>query len=183
MFMLFWRATQPPRIDRVMPVFKSQSRAVLTLLCAAALGGCASTSLESGGPRTSILIDSEPQGASVRITGKLIGVTPVNANIDSVFPKHWTSKVETDDEGFAFFRRMETVEVSKDGCDLFSKRFMEADLKADVKVTLRCDPNYRAPAAENSAEQRLRTLDELRSKGLISDDEFRDQRQRILNSL
>lgn len=167
-----------------MPVFKSQSRALFALLCAAGLAGCAATSLESRGPRISVLIDSEPQGASVRVSGKLIGVTPVKANLDSVFPRHWTSKVETDEEGFAFFRRMEMVEISKEGCDLFSKRFMEADLQADAKVTLRCDPNYRAPtAAENSAEQRLRTLDDLRGKGLISDDEFRDQRQRILNSL
>lgn len=146
-----------------------------------ALTGCATPSAQ---PRSYVIIDSEPQGASVRVGGKLIGITPVKAELDTVFPRHWTSKVETDEEGFAFFRRMETVEISKAGCDPYSKRFMEADLVTDTKVTLKCDPNYQAPAAtEGGPEQRLRTLDELRGKGLISDEEFREQRRRILNSL
>lgn len=150
----------------------------------ALISGCTMQPTKSPEARTAVLIDSEPQGASVRVSGKLIGVTPVKANIDDVFPMHWTSRVETDEEGFAFYRRMEMVEISKEGCELYSKRYMDKDLLTDTRVTLKCDPNYKAPAvAEDGVEQRLRKLDELRGKGLISDEELREQRQRILNTL
>ncbi len=162
-----------------MRTFHRRTQAIAALLGLTVLSGCAGLT-----PRTAVTIDSDPQGASVRVSGKLVGVTPVTLDIDTVFPNHWTDKADPDEEGIAFYRRMETVDITKDGCELYTKRFMSEDVMKDHKITLRCDPNYRAPAtAEGGVEQRLRRLDELRGKGLISDEEFNEQRRRILNTL
>jgi hypothetical protein len=156
------------------------------LSCAVAVSACAS---QPGPKRTHIKIESDPPGASVRLTGRLVGVTPISLEIAKEFPQHWTSKIETDEEGFAFYRQLEYVEISKDGCEPVVKRVMKDELKSDLSVTLKCEPAANAPTAKSApaslgtVEERLKKLDGLREKGLITEDEHREQRQRILNSL
>jgi len=166
-----------------------RARAARVALCLAplVLAGCA------GGPvaaREKIVIDSDPQGAQVRVGGKDVGVTPVSVVLDDVFPKHWTSRINEDEQGFAFYRRLEVVELKKDGCAPYTTKLVDSELDRDVvKFALKCDPNYKpapaAPAAQPAAsvEERLRALDELKGKGLITDEEYRAQRQRILNGI
>ncbi|MDH4192392.1 MAG: PEGA domain-containing protein [Betaproteobacteria bacterium] len=155
------------------------------LVCAAVvvLGGCA-----SGGIRVhdKLVIDSEPQGARVYITGREVGVTPATVVIDEAFPKHWTTRVDPDEPGFAYYRRLETVDLKKDGCETVTRKLYGEELQREVvKFTLKCDPDYKpAPArAAGSVEERLRALDELRRKGLVTDQEYGSQRQRILGDL
>ncbi len=161
---------------------------ITALAGALAVSACATQTVEK---RTHIRIESEPAGANVRITGRLVGVTPIALEIDKEFPQHWTSKVDTDEDGIAFYRQLEFVEISKDGCEPVTKRVMKEELKSDINVTLKCDPAALtrptpatpSPPATESVEDRLKKLDDLHSKGLITDDEHREQRQRILNSL
>lgn len=136
--------------------------------------------------RERISIESDPPGARVFVSGKELGATPLPVVVDEVFPMHWTTRIDPSEEGFAHYRRLELLEIKKDGCEPYSRHMTGAALENDIKVTLKCDPNYSPPAAAPGAEtveQRLQNLEQLKSKGLISDDEYRLQRQRILNQL
>lgn len=161
------------------------------LLAALLVGGCAGGPF--GGPKSSIVVDSQPQGANVYADERALGRTPLTIVLDEVFPKRWTSRTEKDEEGFAFYRRLGTLSFRKAGCQPYSLRVDSDVLRDDIAVTLSCDPNYQPPAggeqeggddaAATAIEERLRRLDELRRKGLLSEEEYRVQRQRILNEL
>jgi len=167
--------------------------ALLALLGAATLSGCASIPE----PVAKITIDSDPQGATVYVSGKDIGITPLPVVLDQAFPMHWTSRVDSDvGPGFAFYRRLESVTIKKDGCKPYTSNLTGDALTHDIKIKLQCDPNYKpappavAPTAAPSVapqsetiEQRLEQLEELKKKDLITDDEYRAQRKRILNQL
>ncbi len=145
--------------------------------------------------REAVLIETVPPGAQAQVSGRDIGVTPLSVELDKEFPRHWTARTKSDDEGFAFYRRLEMLDLKKDGCEPYTQTVLENDLAHDIKITLKCDPNYQpapvaapvtAPASTSAPagiEARLRTLEELKTKGLISDDEYHAQRQRILNGL
>ena len=165
-------------------------RHTLTLLAfalTAILTGCAANSI---GPVDSITIDSEPRGAEVLVSDKPIGVTPVVVVLDTVFPMHWTSRTKKDDEGFAFYRRLDTLTIKRAGCDTYSALVDTSDLARDIKISLKCDPNYKPPVATSAQpaeastiEQRLQRLETLKQKGLISDDEYRTLRKRVLGEI
>jgi len=165
------------------PHRQAVAKGAAALVCVAwMVSGCAGT----GGPRESITLDSQPQGARVYVAGREIGVTPLTVNLEETFPRHWTRRVHPDEEAAFSYRRMETVDLKKDGCETFTKVLVEQEMKEDLKFALKCDPNYKPPAPAGQAqtvEQRLRSLDELKQKGLVTDEEYRAQRQRILNSM
>jgi len=146
--------------------------------------------------RETVQIETVPPGAHVWVSGRDIGVTPLAVDLDQAFPRHWTARIKSDEDGFAFYRRLEILDLKKEGCETVTRQVVEADLARDIKVTLKCDPNYQpavgavpaavspaAPAAAQGVEQRLRTVEDLKSKGLITDDEYRAQRQCILDGL
>ncbi|MFW2387984.1 MAG: DUF4156 domain-containing protein [Polyangiales bacterium] len=54
----------------------------------------------------------------------------------------------------------------------------QAPAAAPVPVTI-----VEAPSAEKPVEERLRKLDELKASGLISDEEYAERRQAILDSI
>jgi len=164
------------------------------LISSVLLTGCGGTAGVK--VRDTVLIESVPSGAQIKVSGRDIGVTPLSVDLDQAFPRHWTARVKSDDDGFAFYRRLETLDLKKDGCETYTQLVAETDLARDIKVTLKCDPDYRpavvaappamgtpAPASALGIEQRLRTVEDLKAKGLITDDEYRTQRQRILDGL
>lgn len=163
--------------------------ALLALFCTAALSGCASLTK----PVSSITINSDPPGAQVFVSGRNIGTTPLPVVLDKEFPRHWTERISSDvGPGFAFYRRLATVTIKKSGCKPYTNQFTGKTLRHDITVTLTCGPQYllAAPAAPATAapegatiEQRLQELQELKKKGLISDQEYHTQQQRILNQL
>lgn len=163
--------------------------ALLALFCTAVLSSCASLPE----PASSITINSDPPGAQVYISGRNIGTTPLPVVLDKEFPRHWTGRISSDvGPGFAFYRRLATVTVKKSGCKPYSNQFTGKTLSHDITVTLTCGPQYlpavqAAPPAATpesaTIEQRLKELQELKKKGLISDQEYHTQQQRILNQL
>jgi hypothetical protein len=169
----------------------SRLSTVPAVFAALLLSACAAG--DYNGPRSSITIDSQPQGAQVHAGERALGRTPVTIVLDDVFPKRWTSRTEKDEEGFAFYRRLGTLSFTKGGCEPYTMSVDSDTLREDISVTLTCDPNYQPPAAAKDAEpsdattgaieQRLRRLDELRARGLLTEEEYRTQRQRILSDL
>lgn len=161
---------------------------LLMLTMATALAGCAAN---RAGPPDRITIDSSPQGAQVFVADKQIGVTPVLVVLDDIFPMRWTSRTKQDDEGFAFYRRLDTLTIKQAGCETYSALVDTSDLSRDIKINLKCDPNYKPPVAITPAppartetlEQRLQRLETLKQKGLISNEEYRTQRQRVLDEI
>lgn len=172
----------------------TRTAAWLALAVTALLPACAANQF---GPVDRITIDSEPQGAQVLVANKPVGVTPLAVVLDDVFPLHWTKRTDRDSgEGFAFYRRLDTLMIKKEGCDPYIAQVNTDDLARDIKINLKCDPNYKPPvvvepagpapvqrATAQSLEQRLQQLESLKQKGLITSDEYNTQRQRILGEI
>lgn len=163
------------------------------------IAGCASPGQPFGGPRDHITINSVPQGAHVFASHIELGVTPVTVDVDKAFPRHWTGPTPKDKEGGIFYRRLSTLALLKDGCDPYRTVVDTQDVSHNITVTLKCDPNYKpapasAPASPSagsspidanseSVSARLLRLEALLKKGLITQQEYEQQRQRILNEL
>lgn len=171
----------------------TRTTAWLALAVTVVLPACATSNF---GSIDRITIDSEPQGAQVLVANKPVGATPLAVVLDDVFPMHWTRRTAKDTEGFAFYRRLETLTIQKEGCDPYTAQVDSDDLARDIKIKLKCDPNYTPPVAAqpvnptpvphataDSLEQRLQQLEALKQKGLITPDEYRAQRQRILGEI
>jgi hypothetical protein len=173
---------------------------IITCALASMLSACAHD--QETGAVERITIDSEPHGANVYVADKPIGVTPLAVVLDDVFPMRWTGRTKKDEEGFAFYRRLAKLTIKKDGCEPYSAQVTGQELTKDINITLKCDPNYKpetpaatttapvavpaAPAAASlpsNVEQRLQNLEGLKQKGLITEEEYRVQRQRILGEL
>ena len=167
--------------------------ALFALLFTAALSGCASVP----GPASAITIDSDPQGAELIVSGRHVGTTPVHVVLDKVFPRHWTGRIKSDiGPGFAFYRRLAIVTVRKTGCKPYTRQLTGKNLRHDFTVTLRCGPQYlpqppvppqaapaAAPLPATTVKQRLRELLDLKDEGLITDKEYHEQQERILDQL
>ncbi len=134
-----------------------------------------------------VIIDSQPQGASIIADGKEIGKTPLKIEPDEVFPPRWIG---------GSYMVEGNLELKKPECDPVSMKVNDNVLSNDITRQLKCS-NKQAnqtgtPAStkdekklqmnENIA-QRLENLNQLHEKGLVTDDEYKTQRQRILNEL
>lgn len=168
-----------------------------------AAAGLASLLLQGCGLDRMITIDSEPQGAVVKADGKQVGTTPLQVNPDQVFPPRWYGTT---------YKVMGKLDLERDGCEGYSQEVNDLVLSKDIKATLRCAPGVKAvpkaasqtpaavmPAPMPSAtapmpapaaaavnggiEQRLQQLKTLHDKGLITDQDYNEQRQRILSEL
>ena len=134
-----------------------------------------------------ITIDSSPQGADVIADGKKIGVTPMRIIPDDVFPPRWIG---------ASYMVKGNLELIKQDCEPLSMEVNDAVLSKPVNKELKCaQQGSVAPAAaaevgsppekklNTNVEQRLEKLKGLHDKGLVTDQEYETQRQRILNEL
>ncbi len=154
----------------------------------------------SGWPAPSVrafAIESEPSGAEVfTITGRA-GTTPAFVSERDIYPNTFP-KQKVDEYGAVILRRA--------GCAEYRKRVTLEDLKRGIKAQLNCEAETRAasqspvvtattasgsksaaatsrPPGAETADQRirwLRTIEELREHGLLSSDEERRIRKRIL---
>lgn len=160
------------------------------LAAAAALSGCAGFGGGSDDSTGRIKISSEPVGAIAYADGAELGATPIQI----VPGNHFRS-------GFAGFsyRYMGKLSIKKAGCETWSTEVNDFILSKDVHAKLKCDPNYQpaasAPAAggasgtnsgtpvQDQTIERLERIESLRKKGLISEEEYKQLRTRILDKL
>lgn len=155
---------------------------MMPLLLAGLMQGC--------GLGRMITIDSEPQGAVVKANDRPIGQTPLKIAPDEVFPPRWHGTL---------YAVQGTLGLERAGCRPYSREVDDLVLSRDIKVMLDCSagasmttgkpaaPEVRpgpAPrAGKRGIEQRLRELKRLHEQGLITDQDYNGQRQRILNEL
>jgi hypothetical protein len=142
--------------------------------------------MRQGTPDT-IAVQSDPAGAHVMVMGKDLGVTPLTLPVKAVFPASYTPEQE------ALYGR---VTLLKDGCAEYVATVDNRALGRGLKAQLDCAAvtsvpaapaaqaaETPAPAAARAPAQRLRMLDDVHKEGLISDEEYRQLRQRILDEL
>ncbi len=170
----------------------------LTLLSACSNNPFRSEQTDSGKQDRIISVTSSPPGATVRANGDKLGETPLKVNIDKSFPSRW---VRAEDYGIAY-RVSGKLTVGKSGCDDYTVPVSPTAPAGDIDVTLVCTQEKPAPSAaepevrpvpdsaepatpvlSGTTEQRLKELDKLYRDDVISADEYKQHRNRILNEL
>jgi hypothetical protein len=161
----------------------------------ALLGGC--------GSMGEITIGSDPVNATVLADGVEIGVTPLTFSPSDAFRSGFTGG----DSGLIAYRYLGKLMVRKPGCKDYVTEVNDNLLSKDIHVKLECDPDYRPPAAQPasapqpastaqpatapqqhtdmsaSVEERLLRIESLHEKGLVTDEEYRQLRKRVLDTL
>ncbi len=178
------------------------------LLITITLAGCSSFGGGDNGNGQQITINSDPQDATVLANGAEIGITPLTINPGDHFRASFTSGGSSG--GFIVFRYVGTLAIKKPGCKDYSTQVNDNILSKDIDVKLECDPNYRAAAVQSEtsdqatapaanpaptapakqpeltagdAEERLLRIESLHDKGLLSDEEYKSLRKRVLDGL
>jgi len=126
-----------------------------------------------------IKIESEPAGADVYVMGEMIGATPLQITREEVFPRNYPKGRES------LYGR---VVIRKDGCADFSSTISTEVGRKGLHAKLDCTDKTPAssremPTAGETVERRLQKIKDLLNKGLITEDEARQTRERILNEL
>jgi hypothetical protein len=153
--------------------------AVFTLLLVA---GCKNSGTLFPAVSDTIKIQSEPSGAEVYVMGEKIGVTPLNINPKDVFPNTYQKEKEP---------LYGKVTLKKTGCSDFTRSVSSEISNVGLKAQLECtDMNAAlaktskdAPRINETVEQRLDKIKNLLDKGLITEEEAKNARARILNDL
>jgi len=174
------------RLNRLRPVLFVFASFLIALIA----GGCSSIDTGSGdsadfkaqkGPvGFTVKIESDPSGADVFAMGERIGMTPMVISSRDIFPSDYPKEKEI------FYGK---VTLKKTGCSDLTKTVdkkllvMRAQLECGHPSSVGAEKPRIAPDAGGSAEQRLTRIKELLDKGLITEDEAKRARERIINEL
>jgi len=121
-----------------------------------------------------ISVSSEPSGASVYVMGKLVGTTPTVVDVDTVYPVTYSQDNEQN-----YGRITMTHENCSDRTITISTRMISDGLKAKLD----CPVSEEHAIEGKSVNKRLKELQALKDDGLINEEEYREIRTRILESL
>ena len=139
-------------------------------------------------------VTSTPSGASVFANGVKLGNTPLSVNLFKAFPTSW-SGWQLSATG--------VLSIRKPGCEDFNLKVNDAVLSRPIHARLKCrkaaaksrgrhmpvrhkkqlPPAPAKPSYSRDIERRLKELSRLHRKGVITDEEYRATRQRILGEL
>ena len=137
-----------------------------------------------------LVVESEPPGAEVHLIGGRAGVTPLTLNERDIYPNTYPD---------ARAHLYGKVILKKPGCSEYSKYVTLDDIGSGLKVKLDCgtvraaadpvvqrqDAGSRAAESESRSERRLRqlkVLQELLDEGLVTEQEEKAIRERVLES-
>jgi hypothetical protein len=169
---------------------------LLAPLAVAIASGCAPMPAKPG----RVDVTSDPAGADVYAMGSKVGVTPLSLDQDAIFPLTYPSEKQ------ALYG---VVELRKAGCADARQSVSTRALARGIHVRLDCGEAARqdAPASRQAQpapplapasgqvpptpvpkekpaiELRLRQVQDLRDKGLITEQEAQEIRRRILDEL
>ena len=134
-----------------------------------------------------IKIESEPSGADIYVMGENVGVTPLQISHKDVFPNIYPKvkesvygRVTLRKSGCADFTRTISGEISSNG--LHAKLDCK-DRSPSSPVTSSPIPSGVAPPFSETVEQRLGKIKDFLNKGLITEEEAKKTRARILDDL
>ena len=135
-------------------------------------------------------VTSTPSGAAVYANGKKLGVTPLHYRLDTEFPAVWKNMM---------FQAQGVLAVKLDGCEDYTLEVNDYVLSRPIHAELDCaeGAGSRASAQEDreavtatgatdagaGIENRLRQLEDLLNRGIITESEYKTTRERILNEL
>lgn len=170
---------------------------LLAPVAVALVAGCAPMGAKPG----RIDVSSEPAGAAVYVMGEKAGVTPLTLDQDAIFPLTYPAEKQ------ALYGK---VELRKAGCQPATQAVSTRAVARGVHVKLGCGeaapasgpavpappavpatapatsvPVPATPAAQPrpAIDSRLRQVRDLLEQGLITEQEAREIRQRILDEL
>lgn len=128
-----------------------------------------------------ISVESDPPGATVYAMGKSLGVTPLDIRQRDVFPPTYRLDQEP---------LYGLIVIRYAGCRDYTQHADIDAYRKGIKAKLECGEQkpadaLRAPQKNetSSIEKRLQLLKELQDKGLITEDEAKASRKRILEGL
>lgn len=160
-----------------------KSFALLNLLLVAGCSsaGDAGSYFPSAG-NNPIKVDSVPSGAEVYVMGEKLGVTPLQINRKDVFPNIYPREKES------MYGR---IVLKKEGCSDITRTVSAEISNAGLHAKLVCgdvypaspDASRDAPRNNQTVEQRLDKIKDLLNKGLITDEEAKKARERVINDL
>jgi hypothetical protein len=159
----------------------------LILCVSILLTGCAGSTANHQKPAD---VTSNPSGAEVYADSKKLGVTPLRYKLYKAFPAGWKDFM---------YQAQGVLTVKLDGCKDFALEVNDYVLSNPIHAELECNEptesvssttdtqdtnkSMAAPAVKpaGGTEQRLKELEDLYSKGIITKDEYNTTRERILS--
>jgi PEGA domain len=144
--------------------------------------GCTSTKpgdLFPSAGNNPIKVESVPSGADAYVMGEKVGVTPLEISRKDVFPNIYPGNKES------VYGR---ITVKKDGCSDYTRTVSAEISNGGLHAKLDCgdmNPAFPGTATHSgeTVEQRLDKIKDLLSKGLITEEEAKKARARVLNDL
>jgi hypothetical protein len=155
------------------------------------LQGCSGSSVKQ---KNLANVTSNPSGATVYANILELGKTPLRHNLFDAFPAGWQNSV---------YQAQGILIVKKEGCDDFTLKVTDHILRNPIHAELKCSETSKtkesmpvvksgvtatvAPTVTPTAtqrggtEKRLVELEALYKKGVITKDEYKTTRERILN--
>lgn len=155
------------------------NKIIPTFICAVLLlQGCAGApSQQSKKPN----VTSNPSGATVYANSLEIGLTPLQKNLFNEFPAGWKGGV---------YSARGVLVIKKTGCKDYTLKINDRILSEPIHADLECSevsaitqsaPDTTMPQVD--PEARLIKLESLYKKQLITEKEYKQTRERILNEL
>lgn len=162
---------------------------VITICAMTLLQGCSGSSVKQHSPAD---VTSNPSGATVYANQLKLGVTPLHYKLYKAFPAGWSD---------AMYQAQGVLIVKMDDCEDYTLKVNDYILSKPVHAELECSEpgssEVSTTAVEKNAtsnimpvvtpasetEKRLEQLESIYDKGMITDEEYRATRERILNEL
>jgi len=138
---------------------------------------------------TSVQIDSKPSGAGVYVMGKKVGETPMRISSSAPYPENY-NKANRSLYG--------KIILKKEGCKDLIESVSDKSISSGINAVLDCNdgnnratehkmnsvaPRHVAPGRFDELNQRLEEVKKLEKEGLITKDEAKKARERILKGL
>ena len=158
----------------------------LIIVSIVSLQGCSGSPIKN---QNQANVTSNPSGATVYANFLELGKTPLRHDLYDAFPAGWEN---------ATYQAQGVLSVKKDGCKDFSLKVSDHILSKPIHAELKCNSISKSEksvpevkgvtpvtqsAPSSGTEKRLKELEALYKKGVITKEEYKTNRERILNEI
>lgn len=141
------------------------------------LQGCSGSLVKQQDPAD---VTSNPSGAAVYADGMKLGETPLRYKLYKAFSASWKD---------AIYQAQGVLMVKMDGCEDYTLQVNDDILSKPIHAELNCSEASKSEEStpvetpDSSTEKRLEELEALYKNGVITKDEYRVNRERILSDI